>query len=105
MALSLYVKLWHFNTTLQTLDISGSLNDHIVYRQPLAPTFHKFGDESDDDDDDAPTQRASDSRESLMTRERHQAELRRQRKERLMARLKGAPGFDLANNNYDNYQV
>ena len=83
----------HFNTTLQTLDISGPLNDHIVYRQPLAPTFHKFGDESDDEDD-VPTQRASESRESLMTRERHQAELRRQRKERLMARLRGAPGFD-----------
>ena len=80
---------------------SGPLTDHIVYRQPLQPTFHIFGDENDDEEDDVDIVQKSgitggitESREAAITKRQHEAELRRQRKQRLMSRLTGVPGFD-----------
>ena len=67
----------------------------------LQPTFHIFGDENDDEEDDVDIVQKSgitggitESREAAITKRQHEAELRRQRKQRLMSRLTGVPGFD-----------
>jgi Ran GTPase-activating protein (RanGAP) involved in mRNA processing and transport len=84
-----------FNTTLKTLDISGPLESHVTFRQPPEPVFHIFGDESDDEEDDlgymvSMTGNVSDA----MAVAQAEAQMRREKRNRLMSQLRGTPGMD-----------